>query len=316
MSSIHWHDFEPAHLRPSVVRWAVAGAAILVAHGLLAYGLFSRSPENPPASAAAALLIELDPMPVSTASTAQAPAGGQEASEDPDVTPAPQSASAAPSEAARPSTEESRAEAAEEPTPPAEVAAIKAEDVPQVPESSAPAEAVLPKLQPDKKPDRPRLQPTETKPRPARPRPAVRSEQSAVARRGQGVQENAQAGASQGAARAGTGLSQASRGGSAGANAAGASGAPSMSRAAWAAMVASHLARFKRPQGSNVGRPSVRFTVAASGAVASVSLARSSGSAALDGEVVAMVRRASPFPRPPAGVEGGTFTIPVNYTNR
>jgi protein TonB len=80
-----------------------------------------------------------------------------------------------------------------------------------------------------------------------------------------------------------------------------------------------HLSRFRsypaeaRRQGIR-GTATVSFTLDANGRVLRASLARSSGSALLDKEAVAMVRRASPFPPIPAGI-GATTTIraPVNF---
>jgi len=56
--------------------------------------------------------------------------------------------------------------------------------------------------------------------------------------------------------------------------------------------------------------------VSASGSVISASLTRSSGFARLDNEAVAVIKRASPFPKPPAGLlQGGqvSFNLPVNF---
>ncbi len=341
MSTAHWHDFEPARLRPAALRWLAAGAAILALHGLIAYGLLAHSPAQPPPSTAPAMLIELEPLAVNAPSSTPAPAGGQEASEDPDAAPAPESASAAPSQAAEESAEDAAAAPAAEPPPEPAAEAAQAADVPQVPE--APSPAPLPATRPERTPQervtaiKPRAEPRPAKPqetrqavrrqeprerKPAPPKPrqaeqeARRAERSA-ARSGQGVQQNARSGSSQGAvARSGTGRAQTARGGAQGASASGARGAPSMSRATWGAMILAHLSRYKRPQGSNVGRPTVRFSLSPSGSVTSVSLAGSSGNGVLDREVVAMVRRASPFPSAPAGMGGGTFTVPVNFTSR
>jgi TonB family protein len=46
--------------------------------------------------------------------------------------------------------------------------------------------------------------------------------------------------------------------------------------------------------------------------VTSARLARGSGIASIDQEVQAMVRRASPFPAPPAG-HTQSFTVPVSF---
>jgi protein TonB len=73
-----------------------------------------------------------------------------------------------------------------------------------------------------------------------------------------------------------------------------------------------HLARYKQPVGGSTGSAAVSFTISGSGSVSGVRLARSSGVAAIDQEVQAMVRRASPFPRPPNG-RSEAFTAPVSF---
>lgn len=82
-------------------------------------------------------------------------------------------------------------------------------------------------------------------------------------------------------------------------------------------LVAAHLARYKqfpseaRSRGEQ-GTVTVAFSLSGSGNVTSVRLVRGSGSASIDREAQAMVRRASPFPAPPAG-RGLSFTVPVNF---
>ena len=85
-------------------------------------------------------------------------------------------------------------------------------------------------------------------------------------------------------------------------------------------MVAAHLARYKqypaaaRSAGTQ-GLATVSFTIDGSGRVTAARLARGSGNAAIDQEVVAMARRASPFPAPPDG-RGRNFTVPVRFNLR
>ena len=94
----------------------------------------------------------------------------------------------------------------------------------------------------------------------------------------------------------------------------------SVSPARWQARVASHLERRKRypsaarKQGQQ-GTAQVRFTIDGSGNVQSVSLVRSSGVPLLDEEVVALVRRASPVPAPPPGVNR-TIVVPIRFSMR
>lgn len=94
----------------------------------------------------------------------------------------------------------------------------------------------------------------------------------------------------------------------------------SVSPARWQARLASHLERRKRypaaarRQGQQ-GTAQVRFTIDASGNVQTVSLVRSSGVAMLDDEVMSLVRRASPVPAPPPGVNR-TVVVPIRFSVR
>lgn len=94
----------------------------------------------------------------------------------------------------------------------------------------------------------------------------------------------------------------------------------SVSPAKWQSRLMSHLERRKRyPSEARSNREEgtvyVRFRIDDAGNVLSVSLSRSSGSAALDNAVVAMVRNASPVPAPPPGVNK-TITAPVRFNLR
>lgn len=70
------------------------------------------------------------------------------------------------------------------------------------------------------------------------------------------------------------------------------------------------IARQRRPSVNSRGTATVSFQIAASGALAGATLARSSGSSALDRAALDLVRRAAPFPPPPAGARR-SFTIGV-----
>ncbi len=101
-------------------------------------------------------------------------------------------------------------------------------------------------------------------------------------------------------------------------SATGTSGASSVAAvAAWRQRVLADLGRYKvypesaRERGIR-GRTGIAFTLTGSGAVASVSVASSSGAAILDQATLAMVRRAQPFPPNPAG-GSASFTAGVNY---
>ena len=64
------------------------------------------------------------------------------------------------------------------------------------------------------------------------------------------------------------------------------------------------------------GTVTVRFTVARSGAVSGVRLARSSGHTILDQAALEMVHRASPMPKVPDDIRGSklSFTVPVRFS--
>ncbi len=62
------------------------------------------------------------------------------------------------------------------------------------------------------------------------------------------------------------------------------------------------------------GTATVAFSVDRAGRITSARLVRSSGSSILDQAAVATVRRANPVPPPPAGVPGGSFTIPLHFS--
>ncbi|MBC9245982.1 TonB family protein [Paracoccus sp. 11-3] len=66
-------------------------------------------------------------------------------------------------------------------------------------------------------------------------------------------------------------------------------------------LVMQKLARVGKPRVNARGAALVSFTIAANGGLASVSIARSSGSSALDQAALRLIQRASPFPRPPQG---------------
>ena len=82
-------------------------------------------------------------------------------------------------------------------------------------------------------------------------------------------------------------------------------------------LVAARLARFKRfpPEARRRhehGSALVSFVIDGTGRIASVRLVRGTGFMALDDEVQAMVRRASPFPPPPRGADMN-FSAPVSF---
>lgn len=88
------------------------------------------------------------------------------------------------------------------------------------------------------------------------------------------------------------------------------SAASQAAKQSWQSHLLGHLARYKRyPEHARrrgiEGTSQVRFRLDGHGRVLSVALARSSGNAALDRATLAMIRRASPVPKPPAELLSG-----------
>jgi periplasmic protein TonB len=86
----------------------------------------------------------------------------------------------------------------------------------------------------------------------------------------------------------------------------------------WQRQLMAHLERHKRypPQArGEQGIASVAFTLDRAGRVSGVRIVRSSGSSALDGETLAMIRRAQPLPVPPGGIADAelSFIVPIRY---
>lgn len=80
----------------------------------------------------------------------------------------------------------------------------------------------------------------------------------------------------------------------------------------WHKAIAIHLNRHKQfPKGASDagGEALVSFTIDRSGRVLSSTLVRSAGAAAFDAEADALLKRASPLPRPSIDVPGETFTL-------
>jgi periplasmic protein TonB len=93
--------------------------------------------------------------------------------------------------------------------------------------------------------------------------------------------------------------------------------------ARWESVLAAHLERFKHyPQEARArgeqGTATVAFTIDHDGHVVSSRIVRSSGSATLDEETLAMLARAQPMPRPPDNVLDNelSFVVPVRFNIR
>lgn len=90
--------------------------------------------------------------------------------------------------------------------------------------------------------------------------------------------------------------------------------------AIYSGLVQAHLARYQQypvaaRRSGTQGVATVSFSIDRDGRVTTARLANGSGNTAIDREVVAMVHRASPFPRPPDGRDRN-FTVPVRFSLR
>ncbi|WP_411037254.1 cell envelope integrity protein TolA [Shinella sp. BYT-45] len=86
----------------------------------------------------------------------------------------------------------------------------------------------------------------------------------------------------------------------------------------WLARLSTHLERRKRYPRSSLSRREegivhVRFAVAPDGKVLMPEIVRSSGISALDEEVMALLERAAPLPKPPSDINT-LVTVPVDFT--
>ncbi len=70
------------------------------------------------------------------------------------------------------------------------------------------------------------------------------------------------------------------------------------------------ISRLRRPRVRSRGTATVAFRIAPGGGLASIRIAKSSGSAELDAAALQLVRRAAPFPKPPAGARR-SFSIGI-----
>lgn len=77
-------------------------------------------------------------------------------------------------------------------------------------------------------------------------------------------------------------------------------------------LVNRHLSRIRKPSLSRRGVVRVSFAIASSGGLAGVSVSRSSGSTQLDQAAATLIRRAAPFPKPPAGAQRN-FSINIEF---
>lgn len=266
--------------------WAAAGTVALAVHAGAAAWLLRQAPVAGTTPAVAAVMIELAPMPTAPEfeRTEIAPdvIEQQEVLEPPDVVP-------------------DLPEIVEEAPVP---------DLEPPPEVEAPLEDVLPPVD---------MTPVDvaavavTRPR-SRPEEMQRPEPETVVERKPPEKKPPQAQKKKAEAEAATPAPKVA----AAQNSAGATG--SMSPASWKSKVMARLERAKRyPSGAQRRREEgvvyVTFSLDSGGRVLSAQIARSSGFAELDNEVLALVKRASPLPPPPPGMPG-QITAPVKFNVR
>jgi len=72
------------------------------------------------------------------------------------------------------------------------------------------------------------------------------------------------------------------------------------------------IARTRQRNAGGRGVAQVRFNISSSGQAVRISVARSSGNARVDRAAIAHVKRASPFPKPPAGAQT-RYVIPIEF---
>lgn len=185
-------------------------------------------------------------------------------------------------------------QAAPAPQPDAPTAAARPQTLTgEVPDSAAVTRSVRPKQRSDA------ITPP-SKPAPAQPKPATRKTERPKPAPGN-AQKNARAGEATGkqnatAQQSGNGGRQQAAGNAAASN--------------YPGLVMRKLSRAGKPRVNARGAAVVAFTVSANGGLASVAIARSSGSAALDQAAIRLVRGAGPFPKPPQGARR-SFSIQI-----
>ncbi len=208
---------------------------------------------------------------------------------------APLEAPQVPTEDLAPGPQAADSQPEPDPVPTAKVAESEL-DVPKLPEKEQ-AVAMLPPPVPE---PRPEVKPVEHE----RPVEVKKEERKKTERR---VASRAAAPAT----------FEARRSAMASAPAAGAARVPAEAAASWKSELMAQLNRYKRyPSGTDrTGTVLVAFSLNHSGEVTSARLMHSSGDSALDQEAISLPRRASPLPKPPAGLSAGpiTLTVPIRF---
>jgi protein TonB len=283
MNAFVLHEFDD---RAAMVRWSASATIIVAMHAaLIALGVAWYTHSPPPGVALPTIMIDLAP-----ASAPSAP-GVQPL----DLAPGPEMREADPPP---PPPDPPKQEAIQEqvaPTPPQENPVVEAP--PEQKEQPAPPKSEPAKIVPDPP------KPVPVKPKPVRAEakkpidalPAPRSSAAPKAERQAALTPSSAPGGATSAA----------------------------ALASYNQLVAAHLQRFKQYPSSakaadEQGTARLSFTLGRSGQVLSSRLAGSSGHPSLDGETLAMVRRAQPFPPMPPELKQASmsFSVPVRFSVR
>ena len=283
MNAFVLHEFDD---RAAMARWSASAAIIVAIHAaLIALGVAWYAHAPPPGVALPTIMVDLAPASAPSSPSVQPL----------DLPPGPEMREADPPP---PPPEPPKQEAIQEqlaPTPPQENPVVEAPPEQKV-------EPAPPKPEPAK------IVPDQPKPIPAKPKP-VRTE---VKKPVDAVPAPRTSAAPKAERQASLTPSSAP---------AGATSAAAL--ASYNQRVAAHLQRFKQyPSGAKAageqGTSRLSFTLGRSGQVLGSRLAGSSGHPSLDGETLAMVRRAQPFPPMPPELKQASmsFSIPVQFSIR
>src|SRR6195952_2943684 len=283
MNAFVLHEFDD---RAAMARWSGSAAIIVAVHAaLIAFGVAWYTRSLPPGVALPTIMVDLAPASAPSSPSVQPL----------DVPPGPEMREAEPPP---PPPEPPKQEAIQEqlaPTPPQKNPIVE-------PPPEQKVEPAPPKPEPAKiVPDQPKPVPVKPKPvrtevkKPVDAPPAPRSSAAPKAERQASLtSSSAPAGATSAAA-----------------------------LASYNQLVAAHLQRFKQYPSSakaagEQGTSRLSFTLGRSGQVLGSRLAGSSGHPALDGETLARVRRAQPFPAMPPELKQASmsFSIPVQFVIR
>jgi len=286
------HPYDGETLRQLLIRWTLAAVFVVLVHGGVALAIVQwPKPETPVGEPPAAVMIELAPLPVAPEAPPQDVAVGIQQEQIDESTPTEAKEEPVEDTPPEPEVEPVKSESPKEPPPePVERMVETEAEMPELPQIDTAAAVLDAPTAPPPEPEVVEEKPEKKK---VKPKPKPRSKAQA-----------ASAPKPVNAARSRT-------------NAAPTSGtASSMSVATWRGSVMAHLNRHKRYPGGGRGTSSVAFTIDRRGRVLSARLIRSSGSAILDREAVALARRASPVPAPPANIGRGsiTLTVPVRFS--